>query len=70
MWNVNSSSIWINGNLLVTNSGTWSSTTTTAVPAAFLHQGTNTIAVKVFQDGAANNWTVNPTFFQGKLTIP
>lgn len=58
-----------NGNL-VANGGTWSSVTTTTIPAAFLQQGTNTIAVKVFQDGAANNWTVNPTFIQAKLVMP
>jgi hypothetical protein len=26
--------------------------------------------LKVFQDAAANNWTVNPTFFQAVLTVP
>jgi hypothetical protein len=69
-WNVdNTASIWINGNL-VASGGTWSSVTTTSIPQAFLQEGTNTIAAKVFQDGAANNWTVNPTFIQMKLVMP
>ena len=71
MWNVdNRASIWVNGQPLVTNSGTWSTVTTTTVPQAFLQSGTNTIAIKVFQDAAANNWTVNPTFVQAVLSIP
>jgi hypothetical protein len=70
-WNVdNAASIWVNGNLLVSSSGTWSSVTSTSVPAAWLHAGTNTIAIKVFQDGAANDWASNPTFFQATLTLP
>ena len=44
--------------------------TSTTIPKAWLHSGTNVIAIKVFQDGAANNWTANPTFFQASLTIP
>jgi hypothetical protein len=70
-WNVdNWASIWINGNVLVTNAGTWTSLISTPVPAAFLHQGTNTIAVKVLQDGNTNSWSVNPTFVQAKLVFP
>lgn len=70
IWNVdNTASVWINGHL-VANGGTWTSVTTTAIPAEFLQQGTNTIAVKVFQDGNTNNWSVNPTFIQAKLVMP
>jgi hypothetical protein len=69
-WNVdNTASIWMNGNL-VDNGGTWSSVRTTTIPMEFLQQGTNTIAVKVFQDGATNTWSVNPTFIQAKLVMP
>lgn len=32
--------------------------------------GSNTVAVEVTQDNATNSWSVNPTFFQGKLVIP
>ncbi len=70
-WNVdNWASIWINGQQLTNHSGTWSTVITTTVPQAFLQSGTNTIAVKVFQDGNTNTWSVNPTFFQAVLSIP
>jgi hypothetical protein len=71
-WNVdNWASIWINGNLIGTeHSGTWTSVTTTTVPMSALQTGTNTIAVKVFQDAATGTWSVNPTFFQAVLTVP
>jgi hypothetical protein len=70
-WNVdNWASIWINGQQLTNHSGTWSSVTTTTVPQALLQSGTNTIAVKVFQDGNTNTWSANPTFFQGVLSVP
>jgi hypothetical protein len=70
IWNVdNTASIWVNGQL-VANGGRWTSVTTTAIPAEFLQQGTNTIAVKVFQDGNTNSWSVNPTFIQAKLIMP
>jgi hypothetical protein len=66
-----SASVWVNGPQQLTNhSGTWSTVTTTTVPQAFLQAGTNTIAAKVFQDAAANNWTANPTFFQAVLSVP
>lgn len=44
--------------------------TGTTVPAGWLQQGTNTFAVKVFQDNNTNTWSANPTFFQAVLTIP
>jgi hypothetical protein len=44
--------------------------TTTPVRQAFLQSGTNTIAVKVFQDGNTNTWSVNPTFFPAVLSVP
>jgi hypothetical protein len=70
-WNVdNTASIWINGTQLVTNGGTWSTIISTTIPKALLHSGTNSIAVKVFQDSNTNTWAVNPTFFQTYVTIP
>jgi hypothetical protein len=70
-WNVdNEATIWINGQLLVSNAGTWTSITTTSVPAAWLHSGPNTIALKVTQDNNTNTWSANPTMFQADLTIP
>jgi hypothetical protein len=70
-WNVdNWASIWINGQPLVTHTGTWTTVIQTTVPQSFLQAGTNTIAVKVFQDANTNTWSVNPTFFQAVLTVP
>lgn len=70
-WNVdNWASNWVNGQQLTNHSGTWSTVTITTVPQAFLQSGTNTIAVKVFQDGNTNTWSVNPTFFQAVLSVP
>jgi hypothetical protein len=55
---------------LVSNAGTWTSVTTTPVPAAWLQAGGNTIAVRITQDNNTNTWSVNPTMFQAELTIP
>jgi len=70
-WNVdNWASIWINGQPLVSHSGTWTTIIQTTVPQSFLQAGTNTIAVMVFQDANTNTWSLNPTFFQAVLTVP
>jgi hypothetical protein len=70
-WNVdNKATIWINDHQLVSSAGSWSSAITTAVPAGYLQPGVNTFAVKVTQDANTNTWSVNPTMFQAKLTIP
>ena len=71
-WTVdNKATIWINGHLLVSNAGSWTSITTTPpVPAAWLQAGQNTIAVRITQDDNTNTWSSNPTMFQAELTLP
>jgi hypothetical protein len=70
-WTVdNKATIWIDGHQLVSNAGSWTSITTTPVPAAWLQAGQNTIAVRITQDNNTNTWSVNPTMFQAELTLP